>query len=238
MVFGQLEFYLEGCGNIGFNGDGLLYIVILRLIIYQDLNVVYGDGVIIMCIDGVGVGCNFLDLSEEIYVGMEEVFVDGEFYKENLVYVLGVGLIEILIYNLFDVVDGEFEIEFMDSNMDDEILEDDVCWVFCNFGDGIEIMFVCMIEVLNEQIIVEFGFFVNIGQVVELGEQEIEDNGYIGFDIEYERGNVVNLWVVYIFENFDIIGGQVGLGNSQLFDYMLIDDGEWDVVIDLDGGLM
>lgn len=93
MVFGQLEFYLEGCGNIGFNGDGLLYIVILWLIIYQDLNVVYGDGVIIMCIDGVGVGCNFLDLSEEMYVGMEEVFVDGEFYQENLVYVLGVGLI-------------------------------------------------------------------------------------------------------------------------------------------------
>lgn len=126
----------------------------------------------------------------------------------------------------------------MDSNMDDEILEDDVCWVFCNLDDGIEIMFVCMIEVLNEQIIVEFGFFVNIGQVVELGEQEIEENGYIGFDVEYERGNVVNLWLVYIFENFDFIGGQVGFGNSQLFDYIFIVDGEWDVVIDLDGGLM
>ncbi|MCR9051590.1 MAG: hypothetical protein ACE362_24790 [Phaeodactylibacter xiamenensis] len=236
-VLGQPEPYLEGRGNIGPNGDGLPYTAIPRPIIYQDLNAAYGDGAIITRIDGVGAGRNFLDLSEETHAGMEEAFADGESYKENLVYAPGAGPIEILIYNPLDVVDGEFEIEFMDSNMDDETLEDDARWVLRNLGDGTEIMSARTIEVLNEQIIAEFGFSVNIGQVAEPGEQETEENGYIGFDIEYERGNAANPWVAYIPENFDLTGGQAGFGNSQLFDYMSTADGERDAAIDPDGGL-
>jgi hypothetical protein len=168
---------------------------------------------------------------------MEEAFADGEPYQENLVYAPGAGPIQILIYNPLDVVDGEFEIEFMDSNMDDETLEDDARWVLRNLDDGTEIMSARTIEVLNEQIIAEFGFSVNIGQVAEPGEQETEENGYIGFDVEYERGNAANPWLAYIPENFDLTGGQAGFGNSQLFDYISTADGERDAAIDPDGGL-
>ncbi|MEQ8704294.1 MAG: hypothetical protein RIC19_10265 [Phaeodactylibacter sp.] len=235
-ILGQPEPYLEGRGNIGPNSDGLPYTAIPRPIIYQDLNAQYGDGAIITRIDGVGAGQNFLNLSEETNAAMEMAFTNNESYKDNLVYAPGGGPIDILIYNPLDVVDGNYEVEFMDSNMDDEILEDDARWVLRDLDSGVEIMSARTIEVLNEQIIAEFGYSVNIGQVAEPGEQETEDNGYLGFDIEYTNGDAANPWLAYIPEDFDINQGQ-GFGAPQLFDYISTDDGERDAAIDPDGGL-
>jgi hypothetical protein len=124
----------------------------------------------------------------------------------------------------------------MDSNMDDETLEDDARWVLRDLDSGVEIMSARTIEVLNEQIIAEFGFSVNIGQVAEPGEQETEDNGYVGFDIEYANGPAANPWFAYVPEEFDLFQGQ-GFGAIQLFDYISTDDGERDEAIDPDGGL-
>ncbi len=233
-VLGQPEPYLEGRRNIGPNGDGLPYTAIPRPIIYQDLNAEYGDGVVITRLDGVGAGQNFLDLSDGTVDAVEEAFASNSDYKGNLTYAPGGGPIDILIYNPLDVVNGNYEIQFIDSNLDDDVLDDDARWVLRDLDTDTEIMAARTIEVLNEQIIPEFGFSVNIGQVPEPGSQATEENGYVGVEVDYARGDSAEFWLSFIPENTDLTGAP---GDNGYFDYMSTADGQDDAGLDPDGGL-
>lgn len=233
-VLGQPEPYLEGRRNIGPNGDGLPYTAIPRPIVYQDLNAQYGDGAVITRLDGVGAGQNFLNLSEGTVDEMEEAFASNSDYKGNLTYAPGSGPIDILIYNPLDVVNGNYEIQFVDDNLEDDVLDDNARWVLRDLDTDTEIMAARTIEVLNEQIIPEFGFSVNIGQVPEPGSQTTEENGYVGVEVDYARGDSAEFWLSFIPENTDLTDAP---GDNGFFDYMSTADGQDDAGLDPDGGL-
>ncbi len=175
VISGQRTPYLEGRSNIQ------TYTVIPRPIVNQKLHTFYGDGPIITRLDGIGNGNNFLDVSKEEREKMLEGTTDGE-----ITYLPAEGPISINIYNPLGVVDGEYELTFIDEDMDNDELDDDVRWQLTNLGTNEVVESETNISRLNEQIIAEFGFSIGIQQVEEPGALNTDDNGAIGAEIEYE----------------------------------------------------
>ena len=178
----QDEPYLEGRLNVGDRDrEGAPYIGTPRPLVYQDLNSSYGSGTVITRHDGIGVGGNFLDISEET----ESAILDGTFDGEIL-YQPGRGPIDVAIYNPLEAVSGDFELKFYDDDMSNDQLEDEsLRWVLTS-DEGDTVVSAKTLETFNEQIIKEFGFSVNIGQTADVGEQDDDANGFIGIELDYE----------------------------------------------------
>lgn len=230
---GQKRPYLEGRKNIGPNGDGLPYTAIPRPIIDRALNASYGDGAVITRLDGVGTGENFVDVSDATRASMEEAFAKEEAYDGNITYRPGEGPISIQIFNPLDVVDGEYELRFVDSDNSDDVLDSDARWELRDLNNpDIVIAAEKTIEQLNEQVVKQYGFSVNIGQVAGPGQAETEDNGFVGFEVETEAGE--EEWFGFIEEGFDPSPSPF---DDFLFDFLSTAPGERDDALDPDGGL-
>ena len=156
------------------------YVAIPRPIVNRRLQSNYGDGAVITRLDGVGAGGNFLDVSDEQRMAFLDPSFDG-----TITYLPGAGPIDVKIYNPIDIVEGKYQLVFVDENTGDDILEDTARWVLTNLDDGTEIAAAQSIDKLNEQLIPEYGFSVTIGQTDEPGDLTEEDNGAIGMRIEY-----------------------------------------------------
>ena len=180
-VSGQRAPYIEGRRNIGPKSGGNAYTVIPRPIVDQGLNAEFGDGPIITRVDGEGVGGNFVDISDET----REIIFRNEAGGE-ITYVNGGGPIEVKIYNPLDVIDGEFELSFVNESGSSQV-SNNTRWSLKFLGDGSndEILSAETIEKLNEQTIAEYGFSVSIAQTGEAGDQIDDLNGAIGFDLQY-----------------------------------------------------
>ncbi len=219
---GQRLPYLEGRSNIG-DGANPFYTVIPRPITNLRLNAEYGDGAVITRVDGIGTGDNFLDLSEESREEIVGSFSGGEFSGE-IIYAPGNGPIDVRIFNPLSVTDGEFELRFVDSDLGDNVLENDARWELRSLSDpGAPIIASeRTIERLNEQIIAPFGFSISIGQVAEPGTPEAgASNGFIGFDLTYADPNGPQPW-------FGIVDGfQPGQNffDADVFNYVRTDAG-------------
>ena len=178
----QDEPYLEGRLNVGDRDrGGAPYIGVPRPLIYKDLNSAYGTGTVITRHDGVGVGGNFLDISEQT----EESIFDGTFDGE-IVYQPGRGPIDVAIYNPLEAVSGDFELKFYDENMSNDQLDDEIRWVLTS-DNGDTVVADKTLETFNEQLVKEFGFSVNIGQTADAGQQDDESNGFIGAEALYSN---------------------------------------------------
>ena len=105
-ILGQRRPYLEGRRNIG-DGENPYYVAIPHPTIDRQINASYGDGAIITRVDGIGVGGNFLDISDQTRTAIEEGTFDGV-----IVYKPGGGPIDVKIFNPRDVVNGVFELTF------------------------------------------------------------------------------------------------------------------------------
>ena len=225
-VVGQRKPYLEGRRNIG-DGDNPYYTVIPRPTVDRNLNTVYGDGAVITRLDGEGNGGVFLDLTPEERNSM----VDGSFDGE-ITYRPGAGPIDVQIFNPRDVQDGEFELRFVDDNLNDNVLDANARWELRNLSDpgAPVIASEQTIDRLNEQIIKEFGFSISLGQVDQVGANPFteDDNGVIGYDQEY-TGDTGLDWVNGVPDGF--VGGSLAF-DQQAFDYVVNQLGEPDVDID------
>jgi hypothetical protein len=232
-VVGQKKPYLEGRRNIGPVGDGLPYTAIPRPITDRMLNAGYGDGAAITRLDGLGSGGHFLDISEETRAGMEAAFISGEEYDAPLVYKAGAGPVEINIFNPLEVLDGRFELRFVDSSREDETLDTDARWELVGL-DNPEVVIASetTIEKLNEQIIREFGFAVTIGQVAEPGMVADKSNGFVGYEIEVEAGG--EPWLGFVPEGLD---PSLSPQDDAIFDFLSTQPGQPDADLDPDGGL-
>ncbi len=175
VISGQRTPYLEGRRNIR------TYTVIPRPIVNQKLHTFYGDGPIITRLDGIGNGNNFLDVSKAEREKMFEGTTGGE-----ITYLPAEGPISINIYNPLGVVDGEYELTFIDEDMDNDELDDDVRWRLTNLGTNEVVESETNISRLNEQIIAQFGFSIGILQADEPGSLSTDDNGAIGVEVEYD----------------------------------------------------
>ncbi|MCB0641018.1 MAG: hypothetical protein KDC44_05235 [Phaeodactylibacter sp.] len=180
--YGQKRQYLEGRRNIK------TYTAIPRPITDVALNADYGDGPVITRLDGVGVGGNFVDMTAET----REAILKGDF-DGSITYVGGRGPVDVNVYNPLEVVDGEYLLTFVDENMGDSDLNDEVYWELRNLTDPTQpvIRAERTIDALNEQVIAEYGFTVTIGQTDDVGEDpELNPtNGAIGYEEEYADPN-------------------------------------------------
>lgn len=172
---GQSTPYLEGRRNIK------TYSPIPRPILDRRLQAQYGDGPVITRIDGIGVGGNFVDITAET----RKKILDGSF-KGEISYKEGKGPIEVSIFNPLDVIDGEFEVTFVDNNMANSILDAPTSWRFRELGKtNPPIISDRSIESLNEQIMGKYGFSISIGQTPDAGTLSNKTNGGIGYELEY-----------------------------------------------------
>jgi hypothetical protein len=173
---GQKRTYLEGRRNIK------SYTAIPRPIVDRLLNSDYGDGPIVTRLDGVGVGGNFVDMSDQT----RDEILNGEF-DGDILYNPGGSPIDIRVYNPLEVVDGEYELTFVDGDLGDDELDVDATWELRNITDPSQPLIVSdrSIADLNEQIIARYGFTVRIGQTDDAGDLADETNGAIGSSIEY-----------------------------------------------------
>lgn len=190
-VTGQQRPYLPG--RKAADGPIKIYTVIPRPIVDQELNSAYGEGVAITRLEGAGNNNNFLDLQD----GVREALMSGGLPDTTLAYRTGRGPISVTIFNPFEVQDGDYELRFVDSDNGDTKLDDDARWELRKLPDGQIIASDRTIQDLNEQLILQYGFSVTIGQAPLTGsyfwarsmpEKYInpgEENGALGAELEY-----------------------------------------------------
>ncbi|MFK7933956.1 MAG: hypothetical protein AB8G22_10635 [Saprospiraceae bacterium] len=188
---GQRQPYLEGRKNIG-DGNNPFYTAIPRPIVDRVVNSDYGDGAVVTRLDGIGVGGNFLDISNET----RQAIIDGSF-DGTITYNAGGGPVNISVYNPLEVVDGEFLLTFIDENLDNDELDDNVRWTLTDLGsDNKTITSASTIDKLNEQLLPEYGFALTIGQTDDAGDGADATNGVVGYIEQYEEGG--NPWLTGI----------------------------------------
>ncbi|MEM9820900.1 MAG: hypothetical protein AAF985_07500 [Bacteroidota bacterium] len=170
---GQRRAYLPGRRNIR------TYTVIPRPIVDRNLQASFGDGVVISRLDGAGVRNSFLDLEASSREATLEEDFDG-----ILVYKKGQGPIDVNIYNPLEVKNGNYQLRFMDSDMTNNQLDVPAWWTIED-EDGRITRSETNIDVLNEQLLAEYGFTVSIAQTPEPGTNENTRNGATGIELEY-----------------------------------------------------
>ncbi|MEO1258099.1 MAG: hypothetical protein AAFZ15_04855 [Bacteroidota bacterium] len=176
---GQETTFIIGRKNIRTYGP------IPRPIIDRKLNSQYGDGPVITRVDGRGVGGRFVDISEESMAEIEDVIRTGGSYQGEVTYKGGAGPIEVQIYNPIDVVDGDFELTFIDENMNNDQLDNEVFWVLTDLLTGEQFQSGKSLDTLNEEIFGQYGFTVTIGQTDDVGDWVDPTDGAIGYEQTY-----------------------------------------------------
>ncbi|HFA50693.1 MAG TPA: hypothetical protein ENJ95_16925 [Bacteroidetes bacterium] len=171
---GQRTTFVVGRNNVK------TYKPLPRPIIDRELNAKYGDGTVITRLDGVGAGEQFLDISDETRAKILDGSFDGE-----ITYKAGRGPLEVVIYNPLDVVDGEYELTFIDENMNNSKLDDEVFWMLTDLNSGETIQSDFTLDKFNEQIFGQYGFTVNIGQSDDVGDWADPTDGAIGYELDY-----------------------------------------------------
>ncbi len=173
---GQRTPYLEGRNNVE------TYAVTPRPIVYETLNAQYGDGAVITRIDGVGVGGNFLDMDES----MNEKILDGSF-DGRILYKDGAGPIAVKVYDPLEVKDGKYTLEIIGENVGGELcaLKNGATWRMTDLQTGAVTESEQSIDVLNEQLLPQYGFSLSIEQSSEPGDN-VNNNGLIDIVAEYE----------------------------------------------------
>lgn len=218
--FGQKVTFLVGRGNIGPNGDGFPYTVIPRPVVDRKVNANYGEGPAITRIDGIGAGGNFLDISDE----MREEILDRSFDGE-IDYLPGRGPIDVKVFNPLEVKDGEFELTFVDENMGNNKLDQNVFWKLKNIKTGEETTSDKSLDFLNEQIFGQYGFTISIGQTTDAGDCSDDTFGAIGAEKVYKDVNGPN-WFTAIKDGFSV-ASLPGVLNVA-FDFIRFDETSWD----------
>ncbi len=225
----QAKPYLEGRGNVK------IYQAVPRRIVYQGLNAGYGEGAPITRLSGVGNGSNNLDLEDEIRDAISDgELVDGEYissFEGNLVYKDGAGPIDIKIINPLEVVDGEYQIELIGDFTGGNVcgLDSGMTWLLTDLSSGEVVASETSIDLLNEQIITEYGFSVSIEQQMDAGTLANERNGAIAAIAEYADPNGQN-W----FQGVRDGGGDLPIPQfaSSLFNFIKTGPAEADEKLD------
>lgn len=220
---GQKAPYRVGRKNI------MTYTATPRPIVYENLNSFYGDGPRVFRLDGVGSGDVFMELAD----GVHDQILNGETI-EKLEYKDGQGPIDVKIFNPLDVVDGTYELkvngEFIPGGICE--LQDSATWTLTHLDSGTIIESEKSLDEVNEQVISQYGFSIQLAQSDEPGTNVGDQNGFIGAEFEYEDPTGLN-WFFGIADegrNFvDEDGEQLFQGFEQAWlDFIKTDDGQPD----------
>ncbi len=220
---GQQTPYRESDRNIGDSNNGF-YTVIPRIILDRKLQSHYGEGPIITRIDGAGSGANFLDISDGTREEIEGLIRQGNAvdFSGEITYKSGFGPINVQIFNPLDVEDGEYELTFVDDNMNNAALDAPTNWTLRSLTNSSVpvITSEAAISDLNEQIIREFGFTVTVPQVPDAGTLpfEVASNGARGYAEEYQHTSALP-WFFGIRDNLPIQTGNP-VFDVAIYDFM------------------
>ena len=181
LTFNQQEINPQGQQRpyIPSNNNIRQFTVVPRPIVDSRLNAQYGDGPQVTRLEGSGVGGKFVEITDET----RDAILGGSF-DGSVVYKPGQGPINVTVYNPLEIQDGDYELYFRDSIMNDTILEQDAGWLMVNLSNSDTVFSDRSIETLNEQIIGEFGFSISIEQTLDAGSRE-GNNGALGIEVEY-----------------------------------------------------
>ncbi|MCC7244380.1 MAG: T9SS type A sorting domain-containing protein [Saprospiraceae bacterium] len=179
---GQPNPYLVG-RKAGY-GEGAIttFTVIPRPVVDVSLKASYGDGPQITRLQGVGNQGNFLDITDE----SRNALIKGNPVVEGdtaIVYKEGKGPFTVTIFNPFEVKDGSYELRFVDDNNSDNVLRDTARWELA-LPNGTIIASAKTIAAINEQVIADYGFSVQVAQPEEPGQLQ-KGNGAIGAEVAY-----------------------------------------------------
>jgi hypothetical protein len=195
---------------------GSPFTAIPRPIVDQTLNSNYGDGAIVTRLDGVGVGSNFLDISDE----SRDQILNGEF-DGSITYKEGGGPIAVKIFNPLEVTNGSYELRFKDSDQNDDALDVDAVWELEDLGTGEIIASETSIELLNEQVFGQYGFSIAIQNDEDLFNSASPD-GAVGSEVVYSDVTGADWFdVVKDEEDFGIQASFI----SSTFDYVNPEEG-------------
>ncbi|MEM9835435.1 MAG: hypothetical protein AAF828_02965 [Bacteroidota bacterium] len=232
---GQRRTYLPSRRNIG-DGDFNFYTVIPRPIVDLNVNAQYGDMPAVTRLAGKGNGGNFLEMTEESRGDIVEAYRSGTVdYEGPIDYIVGGGPINIQVVNPLEVVDGDYEINFIDEDLSDDEYEGPVTWTLQRTDAASDpIVSEKPISEINEQLIAEYGFSVNIADVQEPGLELTERNGAIGGAISYADPNG-SQWLTLIPDGLPLGFGTIV--DNNLFNYVNTDFGEQFEELDPNGDL-
>jgi len=180
--FGQRSPYCAGRRNIKVTE------AVPRPIVFKNLNSEYGDGVAITRISGVGAGGEFLDMTEDMYQKILDDETDG-----LVTYKDGAGPLNVQIYNPIEVQNGSFRMELQGDFRGGSTcaLSGTTGWVLTDLENGEIVASGPTIDVINDQIIGDYGFTITIGQTEDVGQLGPR-NGIIGSRIDYVEVSGVN----------------------------------------------
>lgn len=172
-----------------------------RPILDVQLNASYGDGPPITRIDGVGVGGHFVELDDAAVGRILDGTANGE-----VTYKPGAGPIEVKITDPLSVVDGEYEIRFVDENMGNAELDSEVYWELRDLGtNGPPLRSDHPISYVAEQLFGQYGFSVSIAQTVDVGPTAEAGNRGIGATLTYADPSKP-FWFSGIYDDFQVPG--------------------------------
>lgn len=213
---GQKRAYLEGRGNVG-GPDKRPYTLVPRPIVYEDLQVKYGDGPQITRLAGEGNPGIFLDLDPSMYELIIKKEVNG-----RVLYKAGAGPINAKVVDPLKIKDGKYRLEitgnFRTSNNGGTCSFDNTTvWKLTdvtNTNAPKVLLDNRSLEYIKEYIIKDLGFSVTLSNEEDPGVSRTGTNGGIGATVTY-KDNAGPRWFNAIAD-----GGNYGAETNQAYDFV------------------
>jgi len=150
-----------------------------------ELNSAYGDGVEITQVEGRGNGGNGLSIrQEDIDAMFASAPTSGSWKVDNPTYEAGNGPVDIKVIDPLSVRGGDYTLRFLDSTTTGDL--SDAYWILYGTSLGDTVSSAQSIDVANEQIILDLGISISIGQTVNPGEEGASNNGLIDAVISFD----------------------------------------------------
>ncbi|MEZ4906616.1 MAG: hypothetical protein R2771_02990 [Saprospiraceae bacterium] len=171
---GQREPYFPGRRNVQ------IYTGVPRPIEYEKFNIDPFEGPEITRVEGLGVGDNFVNLTEQT---MDDILTNN--FVKDIVYEEGYGPFKVEVFNPYDIKEYEYELRLYDDDMSDNVLDTTAYWTLTNLTTGKVVNSLNKLKVPYEQVILGEGFTISINQALDVANEEEDNNGVIGASLTY-----------------------------------------------------
>lgn len=185
---------------------------------YSLLNSRYGQGPVITRLSGSGTGGNFLAISKET---RENSFVNTG--GGRVTYLPGQAPFSVKVVNPLKVVEGKYRVVISDgtSGAAPHAIKDSTLFWVLEVLDGSgnvvnTIKSTRDLSYFNEEVLSEYGFSIELGQVEEPGSPANDNWGATGIQVEYADGDKP-VWMITAKDNVGVYGSIAGEG---LIDFM------------------
>ncbi len=216
---GQRSPYLEGRGNVK------VYTVVPRPIVYTTIASDYGDGPVVTRLSGEGSGGNDLEVAEGTY----DAILDGSLNGE-VTYEKGRSPVDVIVYNPLEVQEASFLLELTGEAITGGCtLADGARWQMTNEQTGEVIASETSIDILNEQLIAEYGFSVMVAQTEDTGVNPENGVGAVSASLEY-ADNQSPAWYLGISDDGNSLNAEGFIRG--FFNFMKTSGGETDNNLD------